>query len=240
MLALSTSTPQFGVALMTVQGTILGETASGVRSGDFRALMPAVDHLIKSCGITPEQIEAVAVAKGPGSFTGLRVGLSIAKGVARGCGAPLIGVSSLAALAFRIPFSSGPVCSILDSRKGELFYGVFNRPLRGPMTTVREEGCIRESDLAKAVEAGAVFIGNDYLRQEPLVRGLFGDRVLSAPPVLWHPSASAVGALGLDRFRRGDTDNPRDLVPVYFRPPDMRPSRVRPPDHKLTNIALSL
>lgn len=227
ILALSTSTPQFGAALMTTQGTVLAEVASGAGHGNFRGLMPAVDFMIQACKIPVEEIEAVVVAKGPGSFTGLRVGLSAAKGMARGLGIPLVGVSSLAALAFRIPFSDHPVCAVLDSRKGELFYGIYNRPLDGPVALLREEDCIRESDLQKVIEEPAVFIGNDYLRQEPLIRGILGDRFIPAPPALWHPAASAVGGLGLERYLRGETHDLCDLVPVYFRPPDIRSGPVQ-------------
>ncbi len=236
ILALSTSTPQFGVALMTIQGTVLAEVVSGVGRANFRGLMPAVDYLVDFCGTPIEEIEAVIVAKGPGSFTGLRVGLSAAKGMARGLEIPLLGVSSIAALAYRIPFCDRPVCAVLDSRKGELFYGVYNRPLHGPMTCQREEGCIRESDLPKLIEESTVFIGNNYPRQGPLIQGLIGDKAVCAPPALWHPAASAVGAVGLERYLHGETDDLRDLVPVYFRPPDIRYAPVQRVGDKMEGL----
>ncbi|MCF8062093.1 MAG: hypothetical protein K9M82_06215, partial [Deltaproteobacteria bacterium] len=98
-----------------------------------------------------------------------------------------------------------------------------------PLTALREEACVPEADLPKCIDTATVFIGSNYPRQAPLIRELLGNRVLLAPPALWHPAASAVGALGLERFRRGETDDLRDLVPVYFRPPDIRTGPVQRP-----------
>lgn len=214
---------------MTMQGTVLAEVSFGAGHGNFRGLMPAIDYLTASTGISPNELDGLIVSRGPGSFTGLRVGLSAAKGMARGLGIPIVGVSSLEALAFRIAFSEQPVCSVLDSRKGELFYGVFNRPFSGPMIRIKQEDCIRNSDIHEVIESPTVFIGNDFVRQAPILRETLGKLAVFAPPALWHPAASAVGALGLERILRGEFDSPRDLVPVYFRPPDIRPAPVQRP-----------
>jgi len=229
ILALSTSTPQFGAAVMTREGTVLGEVASGVARRHFRGFMPAVDQLIDRCGKSLDELEAIVVARGPGSFTGLRVGLAAAKGMAHGLGVPVVGVSSLEALARRIPFSDLPVCAVIDSRRGELFCGLYRRSAPGPTTALMDEGCVPEADLPRRIDAPTVFVGNDHARQAPLIRELLGDQAVPAPPELWHPAASAVGALGLERLRRGETDDLRDLVPVYFRPPDIRTGPVQQP-----------
>ncbi len=222
ILALSTSTPQFGAALMTPEGIVLAEVASGAARRHFRGFMPAVDFLVSSCGRSLGDLQAVIVSRGPGSFTGLRVGLAAAKGVARGLGIPLVGVSSLEALAWRIPFSEPPVCAVLDSRRGELFVGLYRRPNPAGLTALREETCVAEAELSGHVEGPVVVIGNDHARQLPLLRERLGERAVPAPPALWHPAASAVGSLGLERLRRGEADDLRDLVPAYFRPPDIR------------------
>lgn len=222
ILAFSTSTPQFGAALMTLEGTLLAEVATGVEHRHFQGFMPAVNFLVSSCGKPLEDIEAIVVSRGPGSFTGLRVGLAAAKGMAHGLGVPLVGVSSLEALALRIPFSDLPVCAMLDSRKGELFTGLYRHSRSKSLTALCKEDCIREEDLPQHIQGSTVVIGNNYSRQFPLVRKLLGDRAVPAPPELWHPAASAVGSLGLERLVRGEIDDLRDLVPAYFRPPDIR------------------
>jgi tRNA threonylcarbamoyladenosine biosynthesis protein TsaB len=229
ILALSTSTPQFGAAVMTLEGAVMGEVASGVARRHFRGFMPAVEHLIDSCGGSLDGLEAIVAARGPGSFTGLRVGLAAAKGVAHGLGVPVVGVSSLEALARRIPFSDLPVCAVIDSRRGELFCGLYHRSASGTLTAFADEDCVPEPDLPRRIDGPTVFVGNDHARQAPLIRELLGDRAVPAPAELWHPAASAVGALGLERLRRGETDDLRDLVPVYFRPPDIRTGPAQKP-----------
>lgn len=228
-LALSTSTLQFGAALLLDDGTVTAEFAGGLGRKNFQGFMPVVDFLLESTGNAPPDIQGIVVSTGPGSFTGLRVGLAAAKGMAQALGTPVVGVSSLAALARRIPFSDLPVRPVIDSRKGELFSALFQCEPSGRMTRLEEDACIREDRLFESIQDAALFIGNDYRHQGPLLRSCLGERVHLAPPAFWHPSAASVGTLGLERLRIGDADDLRDLVPVYFRPPDIRPGPVQQP-----------
>ena len=228
-LALSTSTLQFGAAVLLEDGTVSAEYAGGVGRKNFQGFMPVVDFLLESTGAAPSDIEGIIVSTGPGSFTGLRVGLAAAKGMAQALGSPVVGVSSLAALARRIPFSDLPVRPLLDSRKGELFTALFRCEPSGRMVRLEEDACIRESRLSESLRDPALFIGNDYRRQGRLIRSRLEDRVRLAPPSFWHPSASSAGALGLERLRNREADDLQDLVPVYFRPPDIRPGPFQQP-----------
>ena len=222
-LAFSTSTLQFGAAVLLEDGVVSAEYAGGLGRKNFQGFMPVVDFLLESTGNAPSDIEGIIVSTGPGSFTGLRVGLATAKGMAQALDVPVVGVSSLAALARRIPFSDLPVRPLLDSRKGEIFSALFQCEPSGRMIRLQDDICIREDRLFEATRAPTLFIGNDYHRQGALIRSCPGDLARLAPPSFWHPSASSVGALGLERLRNRDADDLRDLVPVYFRPPDIRP-----------------
>ena len=125
ILALNTSTAQFSMALMREDGSLVAESLIAPGSGRFRAFMPILHDLMASAGTDPVEIKALAVAKGPGSFSGLRVGLAAAKGICQGLGIPVVGVSSLEALAYQLPFASLPVCPLIDSRRGEVFTALF-------------------------------------------------------------------------------------------------------------------
>lgn len=228
-LAFSTSTLQFGAAVLLEDGMVSAEYAGGHGRKNFQGFMPIVDFLMESAGNTPEDIEGIIVSTGPGSFTGLRVGLAAAKGMAQALEVPVVGVSSLAALARRVPFSDLPVRPLIDSRKGEHFSALFQCESSGRMIRLEEDICIREDRISGAVQTPTLFIGNDYRRQGALIRSCLGDRARLAPPAFWHPSASSVGALGLERLRNQDSDDLRDLVPVYFRPPDIRPGPFQKP-----------
>lgn len=229
ILAINTSTPQFGVATLREDGTLVTECAVGLRQKNFQGFMPVVDFIINSFRGSPSDIKGIAVATGPGSFTGLRVGLAAAKGIAQGLEVPVVGVPSLEALASRIPESRHPVCPLIDSRKGEVFFGLFRRESEAGLTRLQEDTCARETDLAGLFDSPCLFLGNDYGRQASLVQALLGDKAITAPPLFWHLSASAVGAVGLGRLLRGERDHLRDLVPVYYRPPDIRPGPFQRP-----------
>ena len=186
--------------------------------------MPALVHLFKTCDKASEDIRAVVVAKGPGSFTGLRVGLSVAKGIAHGLGIPIIGVSGLEAMAVQLPFAHLPICAMISSRRGEVFIALFIWNDRDGIKRIMDEKSIRFDDMASVIDAPTLFIGNDMKSQKDPIKKLLKEKALMAPSHLWNLKASAVGTLGLKRFLDNRPDDIRDLVPDYLRSPDIRPN----------------
>jgi tRNA threonylcarbamoyladenosine biosynthesis protein TsaB len=227
ILSLNTSTVQFSLALLETDGTLLAESVSGPGGKQFSDLMPTLDFVMKRVRSEPSQLQAVIVAKGPGSFTGLRVGMSAAKGLCQALGIPLIGVSSIEALASQLPWTGLEICAMVHSRKGEVFTGRFFWA-DGRLTMRGQEVCLRFEDLADFVSDMDLFIGNDFPRQHHLIRAALGPNVRLAPPSVWHLRASALAHAGLDRFHQNDFDDLGALTPVYLRPPDVRPPRPHP------------
>jgi tRNA threonylcarbamoyladenosine biosynthesis protein TsaB len=164
------------------------------------------------------------VSSGPGSFTGLRVGLSAAKGLAQGLDIPVIGISSLEALAAQIPHPGLPVCPVIDSRRDEIFTALFSWGDDERMERIREDACLRYKDLSEYIDEPTLFVGNAFGRQAPVIEEALGERAILAPPDDWHPGAASVGRLGIQRYRNQDFDDLFELVPLYFRPPDIRPN----------------
>jgi tRNA threonylcarbamoyladenosine biosynthesis protein TsaB len=228
ILALNTSTPQFSLALLEEDGTLLAESVMGPGRKQFGDLMPALDFLMKGSRSTPSQLDAVIVAKGPGSFTGLRVGMSTAKGLCQALGIPLIGVSTIEAMASQLPWTDLEICAVLDSRRGEVFAGRFFWT-DGRLARRSEEVCLKFENLADFVSEKDLFIGNNFPSQHRLIQGALGTHVRLAPAAMWHLRASALGYTGLDRFHENDFDDLEALTPVYLRPPDVR----TPPPHPL-------
>jgi tRNA threonylcarbamoyladenosine biosynthesis protein TsaB len=224
ILAINTSTTQFSLALVRVTGEVLAEYLISPSEKNFKTFMPAVDSIFDACGKESGELKAVAVASGPGSFTGLRVGLSMAKGIAQGLGIPVIGVSSLEAMANQMPFMKHPLCTLMSSRKGEVIFALFRWDDSKGMTRITEDQSVTFRHLAGSITGPTYFIGNNFTAQEPPVKELFGDNALIAPPHLWGLRASSVAAIGLKRFAANDFDSITDLVPEYLRPPDIRPS----------------
>jgi len=224
ILAINTSTTQFSLALVRVTGEVLAECLISPGEKNFKTFMPAVYSIFEACGKDINGLKAVAVASGPGSFTGLRVGLSMAKGVAQGLDIPIIGVSSLEAMANQMPFLKYPLCTLMSSRRGEVIFAIFKWDDAKGMTRMTGDQSVTFRDLAGFIKTPTCFIGNNFPAQEPAIKELLGDNVLAAPSHLWGLRASSIGAFGLKRFINKDFDSITDLVPEYLRPPDIRPA----------------
>src|SRR5574337_212080 len=126
VMGIETSTMQGGVALISGQGVICEYTVN-VKATYSERLLPLIDRALRDARITLDDVEGFAVAVGPGSFTGLRIGVSTAKGLAAAGGQPLVGVSTLEAMAWSLPFCAYQICPILDARKGEIYSALFRQ-----------------------------------------------------------------------------------------------------------------
>ena len=125
ILAFETSAKAASVAL-TEGGKLLGETYQNTGLTHSQTLMVMAEDLLKTCGKTPQQVEAVAVAAGPGSFTGVRIGVAAAKGFAWGADIPCYGVSTLEAMALSLGIWQGYVVPTMDARRNQTYTAVFH------------------------------------------------------------------------------------------------------------------
>jgi len=184
--------------------------------------MPCIDDLLEKTSLTPEQLEGVTVAIGPGSFTGIRVGLAVAKGLSQGLGIPLIGVPTLAGLASQIPYAREDICPVVTSRKGEVFAALFRRDPDNQLTRIKQDASLKVGDIPLLIKRKTIIIGNDFTAQGPLVKQYVGKNALLAPPNLWNLRASSIAALALQRLEQGNSDSVSELVPLYLRGADIR------------------
>ena len=235
ILAFNTATTQYSIALLQENGTLSAEIFLAPGSARYASFLPNLHHLLQISRSDIGRVAAVVVTTGPGSFTGLRVGLATAKGLAQGLGRPVIGVSSLEAMAFHLPTSAYPICTILNSRRDEVFSAVFAHDPIGAFRQIKAIACLRFEDLPRYVDQTAVIVGHDFEKQAARIKAVFGSRAFLAPSHLWTLKASAVGARGLERYRGRDFDDLENLVPTYLRPPDIRsnpyPLVTHPVDH---------
>ncbi len=225
ILAINTSTFQFSLALLSEGGALLSEYQMMASRGHFGNLMPTLHFMLTSSGQKIQHVKSVSVAIGPGSFTGLRIGIALAKGLCHALGIPVVGISSLQALAAQVPCTGDmPVFPILHSRKEEAFTARFTWDRQGILKQMTKDIWIKFEDFPGIVEGSAVFVGNDYPGQAQRLKEILGERVLLAPAHCWCPRASSVGSLALERLLQGNQDDPHTLTPVYLRPPDIRPN----------------
>lgn len=224
ILAINTSTPQFSLALVEEGGALLAEWTLSPRTKDFRHFMTALDHLLQVSGVALEEIRGLAAAKGPGSFTGLRVGLSAAKGFCEGLGVPMVALSSLEVLASQCPGVSIPICPVIDSRKEEVFAALYTWSDEQELVRLEPETCLKIRDLPGFIKKRAFVVGTDFNRQRGPIASAAGDRAVFAPPSFWSLRAATLGMLAARRARVQGFDDVQDVVPSYLRPPDIRPN----------------
>jgi tRNA threonylcarbamoyladenosine biosynthesis protein TsaB len=221
ILSINTSTKQFSLAVMHDE-IVVGEYLLSTGFGHFRELMPSLDDLLSRTTLAARQLEGIAVALGPGSFTGIRAGMSVAKGLCQGLDIPIAGIPTLSALASQMPFVKEDICALVTSRRGELFAALFRWDITHRLTRITEDTCIKMADIVSLIRGRTIFIGNDFPAQGPLITQQIGDKGLLAPAHLWGLRASSVGALGLKRLKRGDLDSLSELAPIYLRGADIR------------------
>ena len=225
ILAINSSTARYSVALMTLKGVIIAEYMVIPKKNTFTGFFPAIDMLMESSGTEIDSIRVVAVSTGPGSFTGLRVGLAAAKGIAYSMNIPLIGVSGIEALASSVPYSDVPVCAMISSRRDEVFYAFFRRGNDGRLIRQSDDRSLKIKELGALISSPTLLAGNDFEKQYALIRESGNEHIIYARRDHWNLRASSVGILGLRRFHSNDFDSVMDIVPDYRRPPDIRPGK---------------
>lgn len=175
-----------------------------------RVLLPAVSELLDACGWQPSEIDLVCVTTGPGSFTGLRIGVTAAKTLAFAVGAKLVGVHTLAALAGSVPNRTGRVWAILDAQRQELFAAKFEGE---QIPRMPETQILTVKDWLAELQPGDSVVGPPLAQlAERLPAGV---NVVDAK--LWQPQASVVGQLSYKLFQTGELVDPVQLVPNYYR-----------------------
>lgn len=209
VLGIETSTEIGGIALVEDE-ILLGEVTLYLQGKFSEGLVEALEWLLQATGVELGEIGGVAVGLGPGSFTGLRVGLSFAKGLAFSLKRPLVGVSSMEAMAFGTG-KDGLVCCLLDAKKGELYVGLFKggKPVE-PIRLLKPEKALE----LLAGEEDILLVGN-ALDQYGEFTGLPNVRTL---PFHVYPRPEVVAFLGMVRLKKGERDNVYALSPLYIRP----------------------
>ena len=236
ILAIETATSSCS-AVLCVNGQTRERSLVG-NNVHSQVLLTMINELCEELSVTPDQFDAVAVGQGPGSFTGLRIGVGIGQGIAYGAACPMIGVSSLDALALQSTVE-GHVVAALDARMGELYWCEYRITSTESNYTNRQFnriGSLRVSPPAELlVSADAVFVGNAWEEYSDDFSAAFLSSVTRLENVVY-PEASALLELAIQRYRVGDWINAQDFKPIYVRdnvakkakPQKTNPSKVKP------------
>jgi tRNA threonylcarbamoyladenosine biosynthesis protein TsaB len=224
VLGIDTSTDTGGAAL--VADTLVGEYMLGIGAEHSRMLMPAIERLMQDAVWQGEELDAIAVANGPGSFTGLRIGVTTAKALAYAWQLPVIGVNTLEAMAWQVCGFPGLALSALNARRG-LVFGAVYRVAEGASVlpvAVREPDNLLMSDLLQWVADNTTesvcVVGNVHEIFSDLLNDILGTRWVHLPTVCSVLRPSSVASLGAARLARGDspgTYSAISLLPEYAR-----------------------
>ncbi len=225
ILAVETSTLAGGAALLDGE-RVVGESTLNIKATHSERLMAAVDHLLELSGWKPENLEGLAVAIGPGSFTGLRIGISAVKGLALALGIPVAAVPTLDALAATLPFAAHPVCPILDAKKGEVYASLYHWAGEA-MSRDCEYLALAPEALCDRLAGPVIFVGDAVDTLGDLFRGRLGANARFAPVGRRLPSPACVGALGHALLLAGRTVDASALTPLYLRPSEAELKRRR-------------
>ena len=217
VLSVDTSGPVCGVALLA-DDRVLWESAAQNRLTHSVNLMPMIDMALKMSGMSLAELDRIAVVVGPGSFTGVRIGVSTVKGLAHGCGKPCVPVNALEAMAAGIGSFDGIVCPIQDARAGQVYGAAFScadaLPERllpdAPMKLEDYVGAVR------SIGDRFLFLGDGMpVHRARLTELLGGDAVFAPPQLSWlRPSAAAVLGAAAEK-----TLSYTELMPLYLRAP---------------------
>ena len=215
---------QYSIAVMEDE-ILLGEYILPSGPHYFNNLMPSIDDLLVKVGLTPQKLNGLIVALGPGSFTGIRIGLAVVKGLAQCLDIPIVGVPTLEAMANQLPYLREDICPLVTSRKGEVFTAIFRWDDNGSLVRCKKDICLKINELSSIIEKKTVFIGNDFNSQGPIVQKQCNEKGILAPTNLWNCKASSLGILGLRKLNKSDSENLEELFPIYLRGADIRPPK---------------
>lgn len=214
LLAIDSSNKVMGVAV-SENGKVLGEFLTNLKKNHSTRLMPAIEMLMNEVNMHPDQLEKIVVAYGPGSYTGVRIGVSIAKAMAWSLAIPLVGVSSLEVLAQNGRYFSGWIVPLFDARRGRVYTGLYEGG-RGEVRRVKQDRIMPLADWLKEIgksNQDVLFIGADVALHQETIRRTLGERAMLAPGACENPQPGALALLGEQRQPEKDV---HAFVPNYL------------------------
>ncbi|UCE72401.1 MAG: tRNA (adenosine(37)-N6)-threonylcarbamoyltransferase complex dimerization subunit type 1 TsaB [Nitrospiraceae bacterium] len=221
ILALETATLSGSVAIVDSETGLISEVTLSIKVAHSERLMPSIQWMLQASGLSFNDIDVYAVSIGPGSFTGLRIGISTVKGLAYATGRPVVAVHTLDAFARALPLCAHFVCPVLDARKNEVYAALYK--WNGPVCEKRMDECaLGPADLVRELSGNVhnekvVFLGEGAMVYKDFISEAMHSQALFAPQTVMTPSAAGVAEIAMEKLKNGDTQDPVTLTPLYIR-----------------------
>jgi len=224
ILTIDTSTAVCSVAL-TCDGKLVAEYLLHQERTLAGRMLECVDAVLAGGRLAVGDLDGFGVALGPGSFTGLRIGVATVKGLALATGKPAAGFSSLAMLAMNLPWPVHPVCPMFDARKQEVYTALYD--CRDELRVVQPDCVLPPADFVRRIDGHAIFVGEGAVRYRQEIEACLGGRAHFAPLVANAPRASSGAQLAEKLLRRGEVPPLESLSPIYIRPSEAELARLK-------------
>jgi tRNA threonylcarbamoyladenosine biosynthesis protein TsaB len=215
VLAIDTSNYPLGIAIINEE-KVMGEYITNVKKNHSIRVMPAIEALVKECDLTPADLTKIVVAKGPGSYTGVRIGVTIAKTLAWTLNIPLVGVSSLEVIASGVGrYFDGYVSPLFDARRGQIYTGLYQYQ-NGKLVTIKKDQIVLAHDWVnqlRELDKPVLFAGNDLPLHQDVIKEVLFEKAVFAEITEHNPRPSELAFLGKDQ----PGEDIHSFVPNYIR-----------------------
>jgi len=218
-LAFDTSSKTASVSLLRDKA-VLYDTIINKGLHHSEVLLPAIDEACMLTGIKLPEIDLFACTLGPGSFTGLRIGVSTLKGLMLATGKPAAGVSSLAALALNVDQKENIIGSMMDAGRGQVYLAYYQYDKDGTLNQLEAESALVPQSIVNHYKDEVIYVGDGAIKYADLIRSVSTKKDIIASFEQQYISASAVGLLAIAKYHQNDLLNLSGCVPVYLRSAD--------------------
>jgi tRNA threonylcarbamoyladenosine biosynthesis protein TsaB len=236
ILSVDTATASCSVGVLNAK-RLMAEVTSEKKQTHSKHLMKMVDTAVRMAGVQLAEMDAFAVTIGPGSFTGIRIGVSTVQGFAMALSKPAVGVSSLEALAHQTGPCNDLICPLLDARKGEVYAALY-RYEKDRLRQIIEEQVSSMEDLLARIEAPCVFVGPGVSVYGELIAEKLEKRAMLAGEALNKIRAETIGRIAMQKIQSKDHEDLNALLPHYIRKPDAEINAGRKKEHPTVNSML--
>jgi tRNA threonylcarbamoyladenosine biosynthesis protein TsaB len=215
LLAIETATESCSVALVHGEVVIARSELTPRRHAEL--VLPMADALLAEAGIGRHALDGIAVGRGPGAFTGVRLAVSLAQGMALALDIPVVTVSSLAALAWEAPEDDAAILAVIDARMGEIYAACYRRGDNGVLIALDDERVCTAEALHLPIADAWHVMGSGWATYADVLRTRFDSTLLRETNGQCYPQARHVAELGAKAFRAGLAQAPELALPVYLR-----------------------
>ena len=206
-------------AAIADEKNIIAEFTVNNKQTHSQTLLPMIEKVVDMSGIELEQIDAIAIAAGPGSFTGLRIGSATAKGIGLALKKPVVSVPTLEGLAYRVSVFDGIICPIMDARRNQVYTGIYKMD-KGNLVCLSEQKAVDIHEIMEELEKydeKVIFLGDGVEVQRETIEKEFKKEYCFAPIHLSKQSAAAVAVFLYIYFNQGKAEDAAEHKPIYLR-----------------------